>query len=67
MKKLAIVSGATYVLAWIVGLVLASGDPEPDDPATKVASFARHEHTAMLGHPRRPFVTCSSRSTTPTR
>ena len=51
MKKLAIISGATYILAWIIGLVLASGGPEPDDPATEVASyFARHEHAAMLGH-----------------
>jgi hypothetical protein len=61
MKKLAIISGATYILAWIIGLVLTSGGPEPDDPATEVASyFARHEHAAMS-------VISSSRSTTPTR
>jgi Domain of unknown function (DUF4386) len=51
MKKLAITSGTTYVLAWIIGLIIASGGPKPDDPAAKVASyFARHEHRAMLGH-----------------
>lgn len=51
MKKLAIISGVTYILAWLIGLVLASGGPKPDDPATKVVSyFARHEHAAMLGH-----------------
>ena len=51
MKKLALISGVTYILAWIIGLVLASSGPKPDDPATKVASyFARHEHTAMFGH-----------------
>jgi hypothetical protein len=51
MKKLAIASGTIYVLAWTVGLAVASGGTKPDDPAAKVASyFARHEHTAMLGH-----------------
>jgi uncharacterized protein DUF4386 len=51
MKKLATTAGAVYILAWIVGLVVASGGPKPDDPATKVASyFAGHEHSAMLGH-----------------
>ncbi len=51
MKKLAITAGVIYILAWIISLVVASGGPKPDDPATKVASyFARHEHTAMLGH-----------------
>jgi hypothetical protein len=52
MKKLALISGVTtYILAWVIGLVIASGGPKPDDPGTKVASyFARHEHTAMVGH-----------------
>jgi len=51
LKKLAIISGTTYIIAWVIGLAVASGGPEPDDPATEVASyFARHEHTAMLGH-----------------
>jgi hypothetical protein len=51
MKKFAVVAGVTYILAWIIGLVTASGGPEPDDPATEVASyFAQHEHSAMLGH-----------------
>ncbi len=51
MKKLAISSGVIYILAWVVGLVVASGGPKPDDPATKVASYyARHEHAAMAGH-----------------
>ena len=51
MKKLAIVAGTTYVLAWILGLAVAAGGPKPDDPAAKVASyFARHEHTALIGH-----------------
>jgi len=51
MKKLAVTAGIVYILAWIVGLVVASGGPEPDEPAAGVASyFARHEHSAMLGH-----------------
>lgn len=51
MKKLAIASGTTYVLAWIIGLVIASGGPKPDASAAKVASyFGSHEHGAMVGH-----------------
>ena len=51
MKKFAVVAGVAYILAWIIGLVIASGGPEPDDPATKVASyFAQHEYSALLGH-----------------
>lgn len=51
MKKLAIASGTIYVLACILGLAVAAGGPKPDDPAAKVALyFARHEHTALLGH-----------------
>jgi hypothetical protein len=51
MKKFAVVAGVTYILAWIIGLVVASGGPAPDDSATKVASyFAQHEYSAMLGH-----------------
>lgn len=51
MKKLAIVSGVTYILAWIIGLVLAASGPKPNDSAARVTSyFARHEHTAMFGH-----------------
>lgn len=51
MKKLAIISGVAYILAWVIGLVLASGGRRPNDPAAKVASYsARHEHTASLGH-----------------
>lgn len=51
MKRLAVITGVVYILSWIVGLVVASGGPKQDDPATKIASyFARHEHTAMLGH-----------------
>jgi Domain of unknown function (DUF4386) len=51
MKKLAIAAGTTYILAWIIGLVIAAGGPKPDDPAAKVAAyFAGHEHRAMLGH-----------------
>jgi hypothetical protein len=51
MKKLAITSSVVYVLAWIVGLVIASGGPKPDDSAAKVASYyARHEHRALTGH-----------------
>lgn len=51
MKRLAVTSALIYILAWIVGLVVASGGPKPDDPAAKVASyFARHEHMAMVGH-----------------
>jgi hypothetical protein len=51
MKKLAITAGVAYILAWIVGLAVASSGPKPDDPATKVAAyFAQHEHKAMFGH-----------------
>jgi len=51
MKKLAITAGVVYILAWTIGLVVASSGPKPDDPAAKVATyFAQHEHRAMLGH-----------------
>jgi hypothetical protein len=51
MKKLAVTSGVAYILAWVIGLVVASSGPKPDDPAVKVASyFAHHEHKAMVGH-----------------
>jgi hypothetical protein len=51
MKKLAVTSGVAYILAWIIGLVVASSGPKPDDPAVTVASyFAHHEHRAMAGH-----------------
>ena len=51
MKKLAIGCGIAYVLAWVIGLALASSGPKPDASASRVTSyFARHEHTAMGGH-----------------
>jgi hypothetical protein len=51
MKRLAITAGVVYILAWILGLIVSSGGPKPDDPATKVASyFAGHEHRAIVGH-----------------
>lgn len=51
MKKLAIISGTTFVIAWIAGLLVAGGGPKPSDPATKIAVyFAAHEHAAMLEH-----------------
>ena len=51
MKKLAITSGTTFVLAWIAGLLVAGGGPKPTDPAAEIAAyFAAHERTAMLQH-----------------
>lgn len=51
MKKLAIASGTTYILTWIIGLAIASDGPKPNAPAAEVASyFAHHEHRAMFGH-----------------
>ncbi len=51
MRRLATASGVTYIVAWIAGLLVATGGPKPNDSATKVTSyFAGHEHSAMLGH-----------------
>src|SRR4051812_48207696 len=51
MKRLAVTSAFVYILAWIGGLVVASGGPKPDVPAATVAVYlAQHEHRAMLGH-----------------
>jgi hypothetical protein len=51
MKRLQIAAGATFLGAWIVGLVLAASGPAPDDPATKVAGyFTVHEQRSMVAH-----------------
>jgi hypothetical protein len=44
MRRLQISAGATFIAAWIVGLILANGGPEPGDPGYKIANyFAAHE------------------------
>jgi hypothetical protein len=51
VRGLQIAAGATFVGAWIVGLVLASSGPDPSDSATKTAGyFAGHEHRAMVAN-----------------
>jgi hypothetical protein len=39
MNKTAIASGTTFVLAWVTGLLIAGGGPEPDASAADVASY----------------------------
>ena len=49
MKTLAITSGATFVGAWIVGLILANGGPSPSDSAAQVAAYYdSHELRSMV-------------------
>ena len=51
MNKTAIISGTTFVLAWITGLLIAGGGPTPEAGASDVASyFATHQHAAMVEH-----------------
>jgi hypothetical protein len=48
---LQIFAGVTFVLAWVVGLILAPNGPKPDDSAVKIAHyFATNEHKAMVAH-----------------
>ena len=51
MNKTAIISGITFVLAWVTGLLIAGGGPAPNASASDVASyFAAHQHAAMAEH-----------------
>jgi len=51
MNKTAIISGTTFVLAWVTGLLIAGGGPNPDASAADVAAyFAAHQHAAMAEH-----------------
>jgi hypothetical protein len=50
MKKLQITSAITFVSAWLVGLALAAGGPKPSDTAHTIATYAGHEHSAMLAN-----------------
>ena len=51
MNKTAVISGATFVLAWITGLLIAGGGPAPNASAADVAAyFAAHQHAAMAEH-----------------
>jgi hypothetical protein len=49
VRKLQITAGATFIAAWIVGLILANGGPEPGDPGYKIANyFAAHEGRSIV-------------------
>jgi hypothetical protein len=51
MNKTAIISGTTFVLAWVTGLLIAGGGPTPHASAADVTSyFAVHQHAAMAEH-----------------
>ena len=51
MNKTAIISGTTFVLAWVTGLLIAGGGPAPNASASDIASyFAAHQHAAMAEH-----------------
>jgi hypothetical protein len=51
MRGLQIAAGTTFVGAWIVGLVLAAGGPDPSDSAGKITRyFATHEHKVMVAN-----------------
>jgi hypothetical protein len=41
-------AGAVYVLAWLVGLLVAPSAPSQTDPDIKVQVFFQHHHTATL-------------------
>jgi hypothetical protein len=41
-------SGAVYVVAWVVGLLVAPSAPSQTDPDLKVQTFFVHHHTATL-------------------
>jgi Domain of unknown function (DUF4386) len=49
MRRLQIAAGTTFVSAWIVGLVLANGGPDPSDSASKVAAYYdKHEVKSIV-------------------
>jgi hypothetical protein len=49
MKTLASTSGATFIGAWMVGLILANGGPTPSDSAAKIAAYYdSHKLRSML-------------------
>lgn len=39
MRRLQIAAGTTFVGAWIVGLILANGGPDPSDSASTIAAY----------------------------
>jgi hypothetical protein len=50
MRRLQIAAGATFVAAWIVGLVFANGGPGPSDSAARIAAYHDdHEVRSMIG------------------
>jgi hypothetical protein len=51
MNKTAIISGTTFVLAWVTGLLIGGGGPAPDASASNIAAyFAANQHAAMAEH-----------------
>jgi hypothetical protein len=51
MNKTAIICGTTFILAWVTGLLIAGGGPNPGASASDVAAyFAAHQHAAMAEH-----------------
>ena len=41
-------AGAVYVVAWVVGLLVAPSAPSQTDPAAKVQAFFASHHSATL-------------------
>src|SRR5919204_1602104 len=49
MRRLQIAAGTAFVAAWIVGLVLANGGPDPSDSASEVAAYYdKHEVKSIV-------------------
>jgi hypothetical protein len=49
MRTLQIAAGATFMAAWIIGLIFANGGPSPSDSAAKIAAYYDdHEVRSMI-------------------